>query len=294
MTRHSAPAPLLGTRPPSLFATSFSLRGPAGDTSQRASRPWRRRLLLAACAGVAGSLLGWTAREAPRAEPVAGIPALKRTDDGELQRWAPGRVSVVLDPSLERISPHASERVIRSFGTWLGRAPELPDVQFVHSQEPRAGVRRDGKNTVSYAPITLDGHGRELGITVTYWDPESGEIVEADIVLNSMHRLAILDDGVEGREPRPSCMGEDERCEQGFDFESVVTHEVGHFFGLGEDRSARTATMFYCQSPCEVHKRSVEPSDTSPLAKLYASGTVTTSQAAGCGKSSSSSASWVD
>ncbi|HEX6275856.1 MAG TPA: hypothetical protein VFZ53_22595, partial [Polyangiaceae bacterium] len=69
MTRHSAPAPPLGTRPPSLFATALSLHGPARCTSQPASRPWRRRLLLAACAGVAGSLIGWTARETPRAEP---------------------------------------------------------------------------------------------------------------------------------------------------------------------------------------------------------------------------------
>jgi hypothetical protein len=251
-------------------------------------------MLLAACAVVAGSLSGWTTRGSPRAEPVAGIPALKRTDDGKLQRWAPGRLRVVLDPSLRRVSPEAPERVIRSFGTWLGAASELPDIEFVHGQAPRPGVLRDGKNTVSYAPITLEGHGRELGITVTYWDRASGEIVEADIVLNSAHRLALLDDDIEGPDARPSCMGEDGRCEQGFDFESVVAHEIGHFFGLGEDHVARTATMFYCQSPCEVHKRSVEPSDTSPLAKLYANGVVTTSQASGCAKSSSSSASWDD
>jgi hypothetical protein len=294
MDRFASHASVRAPRSASLFATALSLRGSPLASEPVSRRPWRRRGLFAACAVVAGSLFGWTVRDVPAAEPVAGIPALKRTEDGELQRWAPGRVTVVLDPSLRRISPHAPERVIRSFGAWLGESPELPDVEFTHADEPRPGFRRDGKNTVSYAPITLDGHGRELGITVTYSDAKTGEILEADIVLNSAHRLAVLDDDVEGPEPRPSCMGEDERCAQGYDVESVVTHEVGHFFGLGEDFSARKATMFYCQSPCEVHKRSLEPSDVSPLEKLYANATVTTSQAPGCGKSGGSSASWAD
>jgi hypothetical protein len=250
--------------------------------------------LFSASAAVAGALFGFGTREKASLPPVAGIPALKRTETGDLVRWAPGRISIVLDPSLRRISPEAPERVIRSFGTWLGEAPELPDVEFVRASEERAGVRHDGKNTVSFAPITLAGHGRELGITVTYSDPESGEILEADIVLNSLHPLSLLDDDAEGGVVRPSCKGEDGRCGAGYDFESVVTHEVGHFFGLGEDRTVHEATMFFCQSRCEVHKRSLETGDTAPLRELYANGAVTTTQASGCNKGSSTSSQWDD
>ena len=51
-----------------------------------------------------------------------------------------------------------------------------------------------------------------------------------------------------------------------------MTHEVGHFFGLGEDETDATATMFYCTSPCETHKRSLEPSDETTMAEVYADG----------------------
>lgn len=236
-----------------------------------------------ACVGVVGALFGVAAKPAPRSAPVAGIPALKRTHDGALEHWASRRISVVLDPSLARVSPRAPDLVVASFGKWLGAAGELPDIEFVHGRESRPGPRRDGKNTVSYAPILLDGHGHELGITVTYADPENGEIVEADIVLNASHSLAILESSVEP-DVRASCSGRDEHCSRGYDFESIVTHEVGHFFGLGEDRSNREATMYFCSSQCEVHKRSIEASDLSPLGKLYTEDSAATPRAPGCGK----------
>jgi hypothetical protein len=277
----AAPGPL-----PSLSPTAQSL--PAATTAPaNAGKAWRRRVLAMACTGVLAALFGFSAKPKPRGEPVAGIPALKRTDDGALERWASRRIQVVLDPSLERLSRNAPDAVVRSFGKWLGAAAELPDIEFVHARDSHAGPRRDGKNTVSYAPITLDGHGRELGITVTYSDPETGEILEADIVLNASHPLSMLDPDVE-REERASCSGADAPCDEGYDFEGVVTHEVGHFFGLGEDRSNRRATMYFCQSRCEVHKRSVELSDLSPLEKLYTEDDVATSRAPGCGPGSSS------
>jgi len=238
-----------------------------------------------ACVGVLGALFGVAERPQPRSAPVAGIPALKRTDDGALEHWARQRISVVLDPSLERVSERAPDLVVKSFGKWLGAAGELPDIEFVHARESRPGPRHDGKNTVSYAPITLEGHGRELGITVTFVDPETGEIVEADIVLNASHPLAILDSDVEPHDGA-SCSERDEHCGQGYDFESLVTHEVGHFFGLGEDRSNREATMYFCQGRCEVHKRSLTSSDLSTLPKIYTEAPDETARAPGCSKAS--------
>ena len=224
--------------------------------------------------------------------PVAGIPALKRTDDGTLQRRKPGRVVVELDRTLERIFRSAPDVVVRSFGTWLEAAPALPEVVFVHSDRSNPGARLDGTNTVSFAPIEIEGHGRDLAITITYSDERTGEILEADIVLNSRHEFERLDD--EGSSPRDSCRGEDERCHAGYDLENIVTHEVGHFWGLGEDHEERQATMFLCTSRCEVHKRTLEDSDVSGLDRLYPNGMVTTSQAPGCSSKSSTTTRWAD
>src|SRR5215213_495222 len=119
---------------PSLTATAHSLRA-ASTEAPSVGRVWRRRVLLVACASALGSLFGFAAKPKPSGAPVAGIPALKRTDDGDLQRWANGRISVVLDPSLERVSRRAPDAVVRSFGKWLAAAQELPDIEFVHGRE---------------------------------------------------------------------------------------------------------------------------------------------------------------
>jgi hypothetical protein len=216
--------------------------------------------------------------------PVAGIPALKRTVDGELQRWKPGTITVELDPSLEEISRAAPEAVMLAFGSWFESAPDLPDVKFERSERRVRGASRDGRNTVFYAPIEIAGHGRDLALTISYSDETSGEILEVDIVLNSRHEFELFDDEFERSNASSSCSGEPERCRSGFDLQSIVTHEVGHFWGLGEDRDDTAATMFFCTSRCEVHKRSLEGGDVVLLDRLYGAGTVTTSQAPGCGK----------
>jgi hypothetical protein len=256
------------------------------------ARRWRRHLLGAPCLAALGLMLGPPLPTFGQTVPVAGIPALKRTDDGTLKRRKPGRVVVELDRTLERITRNAPDIVVRSFGTWLDAAPALPDVAFVHSNRTNPGARRDGTNTVSFAPIEIEGHGRDLAITVTYSDERTGEILEADIVLNSRHELELLDD--EGPLPHDSCRGADERCHAEYDLESIVTHEVGHFWGLGEDHEERQATMFLCTSRCEIHKRTLETSDIAGLDRLYPSGTVTTSQAPGCGSRSSTTTRWAD
>jgi hypothetical protein len=55
-----------------------------------------------------------------------------------------------------------------------------------------------------------------------------------------------------------------------YDVENVLTHEVGHFFGLGEDMTDTAATMYLCTNRCETHKRKLTASDTSVMTALYA------------------------
>jgi hypothetical protein len=54
-----------------------------------------------------------------------------------------------------------------------------------------------------------------------------------------------------------------------YDVASVVTHEIGHFWGLGEDMLDTTATMYFSTPPCNVIKRQLKLDDVKAVSSLY-------------------------
>ena len=104
------------------------------------------------------------------------------------------------------------------------------------------------------------------------------------MIINSSHRFGVLDTAAGGplqktqhesedNEHTQSCGGaEVAQCENRYDLESVATHEVGHFLGLGEDESDKCATMYRSTGRCEVNKRVLSPDDQASMSGLYAAG----------------------
>lgn len=73
-------------------------------------------------------------------------------------------------------------------------------------------------------------------------------------------------------ERRSSCVAQQVQSSCGrevYDVANVMTHEVGHFFGLGEDMSDTSATMYVCTNRCETHKRELATADAGVLTALY-------------------------
>jgi hypothetical protein len=126
---------------------------------------------------------------------------------------------------------------------------------------------------VIYAPIEFEGHQDDLAITIGFSDDETGEITEADIIINARQPFSTLEAPFTPVRAR-SCNSEIEssRCDHRYDLQNVLTHEVGHFYGLGEDEEDRTSTMFSCTSPCETHKRHLGPTDVELISSIYATG----------------------
>lgn len=227
-------------------------------------------LVGAVCAGVLGA-----DHVSPHVH--SGSPGYRMSKSGKPQSWRKKALTVYLDASLEKLG--AKEAVMQAFGHWVESDPRLPDITF-DSGQTSAEPKRDGKSTVSFARITAPGHERDLAITMTYSDDESGEIVEADVVLNSIYAVGVL----KAREDssRGSVSGDDEKrsagtmndesedCQNRYDVQNITTHEAGHFFGLGEDPVERKATMFQNIDQCETHKRALSATDVAAVTTLYA------------------------
>jgi hypothetical protein len=91
-----------------------------------------------------------------------------------------------------------------------------------------------------------------LGLTTVTYDPDTGEIYDADMEINATVPLSVGD---------PVAAG-------GYDLDSIITHECGHFLGMahsGDDR----ATMYASYTPGSTYKRILTADDVAGLCSIY-------------------------
>jgi len=261
------------------------------NSAQQARTPATRRKLwffaaLSVIAGVVGAG-ALPSRAHISADVRSGSPGFKKSPKGQDLHWEKKALTVYLDGSLQRVGPGASEAVMQAFGQWVASDKRLPDLTFDTGQTSPT-PKQDGKSTVSYARITAPGHEHDVAITTTYANDQTGEIIEADIVLNALYPMGVLtakpaqtsqamggkddDSHTTDGSSSKSMHGDDESsdCRNRYDAQNVTTHEAGHFFGLGEDFTERRATMFLSIDQCETHKRVLAVTDTTALGTLYA------------------------
>jgi hypothetical protein len=249
----------------------FTLR-PKAHTVQPPSEadaaPLVRRHSRVALWGLAGALTAssalaaWHFAKPPKAQRheapavyVNGAPREKISSHGMPQRWGAGGVTVKIDASVEALGPGATAAVQSGFGAWIASDATLPSVTFDTTSGLEPKLKPDGINAVIYAPIGIPGHKHDLALTITFVDEATGRIAESDVIINANKKYAVLA-GAEG-------------CEAKYDVQSVIAHEAGHFFGLGEDDEDQSTTMFYKTSSCDLGKRDLEVPDRSVMAQLY-------------------------
>jgi Matrixin len=288
---HPPPTPLPRVQPsmrsvPSAASTVRPEADPPGG-EEPPKRPARRRLwffgALSMVAGVLAASAFGNRTPTLTADVRSGSPGFKQSATGKNVHWQRNAVTVYLDESLQRLGPTTNEAVMQAFGRWVASDPNLPSISF----DTRAGAaepKQDGKSTVSFGRISAPGHEQDVAITITYSDSKSGEILEADMVLNAKYAMGVLkarhhgDGGGPLPVPGPS---ESDECGNRYDAQNVATHEAGHFFGLGEDMVERRATMFLSIDQCETHKRELQPTDVTAVSLLYADAASAEEKAAG-------------
>jgi hypothetical protein len=97
-----------------------------------------------------------------------------------------------------------------------------------------------------------------LAITLTSFSVETGEIFDADILINAVNNnFQDVPSGCPNGRP--------------FDLRNTLVHEIGHFLGFDHERVA-DSTMFASAEPCEVKKRDLTADDRLGLCTVYGAG----------------------
>jgi hypothetical protein len=99
-----------------------------------------------------------------------------------------------------------------------------------------------------------DDQYNTLGLTTITYDPDTGEIYDADMAINSGPNIPLsLGD------PVPS---------DGYDFQSIITHETGHFLGLAHSGDL-SATMFARYNMGQTTMRTLQDDDKFGICSIY-------------------------
>lgn len=142
---------------------------------------------------------------------------------------------------------------------WQNSPGELPTLVVHHGPADPVGYRSGGenRNTVRFAPDGDETAGGALAITVITFDAQAKRILDADIVLNGDYDFGFF--------PEEDAS----QATNKYDLQNVLTHELGHLLGLGEDLTDESATMYAFSQPGETGKRDLEARDLSSIAELY-------------------------
>ena len=158
--------------------------------------------------------------------------------------------------------------VSQSFSVWENNT--CTDLDFVDLGYTSNGPGFDSNKSGNENVITAIENASELGayfpepnmvaITVTAFSTLSGEIFDADVVVNasSFEFTDVADENACRAMSNPP-----------FDLRAILIHEIGHFIGFDHEDDTES-TMFFSAPTCETKKRTLTDDDILGLCTVYA------------------------
>lgn len=251
--------------------------GPQSEPTPPARR--RGRLALGALASVGATAL---ALSAPRAAEAYVCTPTDRDNPILSQVWRQTCIPYAISTESSLLSTAEAKAVVRaSFDRWQSEsctAIEFVDVgttpQTAQFEPDKPGSNlnvitsvetQDGLRALMQSGAIADA--RLVAVTLTRYSPITGEIVDADIILNAV--------GFEHEtvsDPSACRM----RRENVHDLENTLVHEIGHLIGFDHVADGE-ATMFAMAENCETKKRDLGDDDRAGICAVYpAGGPITT------------------
>ncbi|MCP4447610.1 MAG: matrixin family metalloprotease [Myxococcales bacterium] len=169
-----------------------------------------------------------------------------------------GDVTVDLDfgAELHGIAAGDAEREARAtFGAW-GQGLESHLAISFEVGETGLGTGRDGLNVVRWGTDADDEHVDPLALGTTYltYRTSSGQILEADIVVNGVNYEWTTSES---------------DCSDRYDLQNILAHETGHLLGIAHSVDHYESTMFPSAAKCETKKRGLSIDDQDAATFLY-------------------------
>jgi hypothetical protein len=174
--------------------------------------------------------------------------------------WRQSEVVLTVDPSYLAL-PYAKHALEAALLAWTSRADQLPKVILRYADDDASDLSADAAladHRIFFVP-TGDARAKgALAITLVTADEEKHSIIDADILVNGGHLFTDVDT-VNAPMARATS----------YDLQDVVTHELGHWFGLNEDYQNNEATMYAYVYPGEIKKRDLDESDATAVQLAY-------------------------
>jgi MYXO-CTERM domain-containing protein len=166
-----------------------------------------------------------------------------------------------------------------SFAAWEdadcgGSTPNLIFKELKPSECQRAEFNTTGNvNTIAFLDPFQDPCNDKaysqfaFAVTIVWHNTSTGEILDADMMINDEFAVGGKAGGPYANCPDTGCDGTDA------DLASIVTHEVGHFIGIGHS-DVSSATMFASAERPSVEKRTLAPDDIDAVCDIYPPGSL--------------------
>lgn len=231
-----------------------------------------RQHLVGACAGVAllcsaASAMGWCRTTTCDPTKTDCGNAAGCATEGYRLYWPNSCVSFSVQQdgsALRGISYETAHEIItNSYLTWVnskcggGSAPSIrvADHGPVICSEQRYNQKSGNANIWMFRDEEwpYQGPNATLALTTVTFNTRSGEIYDVDVEINAHDRELTTGDS-----------------DVNVDLQSVVTHEIGHFFGLAHSQEL-DATMFASYNRGDTHLRDLSADDVAGLCAIYPS-----------------------
>lgn len=188
---------------------------------------------------------------------TAAAYQLKTTEAGATVHWSRPVITIALSREAKEHfhDGHARRALDAAIEAWLDAWSEVPGtpvfaIDTSDASEP--GVHTGGPTNGVYVPEEWPYDPGRLAVTVSAFDPSTGELLDTDIYLNPSYAFDDLSRG----SPRLR-----------YDLATVLTHELGHALGLGE--SEDPASAMWPAIPPGRMTRTIGDDDVAGVAAVY-------------------------
>jgi len=208
---------------------------------------------------------------------------VKHATGGELVRWRRPGVTWTVDPSVEEIAG-AEDAVSAALAAW-SRQSGAPALSLA-AKGAKLKPGLDGANGIFFVKNGYAPAGSALAVTVLSFDDRTGEVLDADIVMNGKYELGTIDAEL------PAPTKTDDPGAQTYDVGRVLAHEMGHALALSDEPEREDALMYPYVARGLALRAAPGVDDLAGIETLYATGAETEqagSGAAGAGGCSGAS-----